>query len=71
MQISISITIVLLLTTLHSLATAQYGDFSGSGDGGSGDGCDRPSDPFTPTSDKEERVIEVRCHLACIEQVSN
>lgn len=69
MQLSFT-TVLLLMVALQSIATAQDEDFSGSGYGGSGDGCIRPPDPFTPTIKTEaEGVMEVRCHLACIEQV--
>lgn len=50
----------------------QTEEFSGSGAGeGSEDGCRQPSivDDLHRT-DEDETVIEIRCHLACIDYVS-
>ena len=46
------------------------GSGSGGGSGDSGISCRRPEDPIVPSKKEALVMREVKCHLACIDEVS-
>lgn len=72
MNFQVVVALLGLIFAANQLASAQVEEGSGSGDG-SGDSdisCRRPEDPMIPSRREAAVVREVKCHLACIDEVS-
>lgn len=68
-MLQIAVLIAVLLVGQLNFAQVEMSG-SGAGSGDSEDSCTKPSSTTMPTTGEMEITNQVRCHLACIDKVS-